>query len=1515
MKSLILTLALATAFGAAGGTGDDRDCLLGNAKTLKERFAAAKVAGSSEFPVPKASDVRFVASSGGNLGAEVWSRGVIEFPLTIDRYYGTKGDIEKLIKNKALADHAVLTMIIWDVDDHSTYNPPEHDRVTFNKGDASKEYALGDLTGQNAKWTKQTFRIPIDKINLPTSPGETAVNTIHIDVGYDSQPGDWVTAVYWASLDIPAAPPVVFAHGINSGSYAFDKLEKKIKDEFGLYTAKTNFSNNGNDYIGNYEALEKVIQKVKQDCRVEKVNIVAHSMGGLRSRAYAENHNDVMKVLQVATPNGGSPIADFMIQWKKNALVKVAKLVTDGKMTVLQASEHLNKIRDAVSKMSKETFNMKLDPWEDEAVVCLQTSFMRDYNTDHRLKSDVDYGVVAGCIPDVPLALKLIANSWMVGAAMWYYEDSINDFVDKMLKIDDKATAEYVREYLKQNVIDLVKEMWEDSDGIVKVKSAHTMVPKLAKSALHGSYAEVWHSGLLEDGVNKTFDSIRDKLKEKREPDSISRKPFARSMRQNARTAKRGAESLTSADAGAVGLMTGLLVGGSSEIYSFDVVKGGETIVNVAVNGVDETSVTYMLRDPSGNVCTDGNGGVVCSEEGGGFTCLLSNPATGRWTVEFSTPQTADAGLWLAFAAEEGADVMVNPKLKNRFACVGKEFIVTVEPKIDVRHVQGTVGISAIDSANNVTTFSAKDDGLYPDEVASDGVYSAAISATRAGNYSFVIEADATSPVVFSRSAEVNGVAFESSTTFSGAVSHSVADADGNNLYDGLSVDFGVNVSKAATYRVLATLSDLDGNEIGQAWTDNTDCSAGTQTFRVTFDGWDISEHGACSGYKVSSVSLFEIGDGYEATIDTLTDCHTIIAYSFDQFEHVLIEMKSGGSDAASDADGDGLLDNLTVEIPVHVDDLAAGTYDWSAALLAPNGETIVFTSGTATFRTGENDTFVTMVFPRADIAEKNFDGPYTVSNFILWGSGREFTLSGSYTTRDYKAVQFGGLGHTDLAFAPDEERGDDDGFGLCDADGKPLKSFVQGETVYLYANFRNAMAGEGLDDRFQVAFAWSEEDAVTETCPGLEADEVGKILIPAPGAFRALPPGRYTLTCTLDSGEDYAESDEKNNVGEMSFSVTARGLVRPGTVRPFTTDAGKDYAIRSAVTYGGYLLDAKKKLIGVIDVKLSKPSKIGECAVSGSVTVLGGKKTPLKMPRGTKGTSTGKIDMTAGAETIALEITADTIGGRMGKNTITGVRTDSAAALNAFNNRVYTLALETQKASGSAAPLAAGYSGLSLVVGKKGKVKVSGVIGDGTKVATTAQLLPGDGLSCLPILAQLYTKKAGGFGFLVWFEDNGTITLEGLSDWDAESSKFPFTATFSANVPVCERTDIPGSAFFGIEGNGIQSVGGLPVFTTLLPTKVPVANTGKKWNVEKADKVKLVGTEVQIGRNPAGVTLSYDKKTGAFKGKFSVYADKQGKLKKNAAAVNGVVVDGKGYGTAVIKNTGSMPVTVGKRK
>ena len=112
-------------------------------------------------------------------------------------------------------------------------------------------------------------------------------------------------------------------------------------------------------------------------------------------------------------------------------------------------------------------------------------------------------------------------------------------------------------------------------------------------------------------------------------------------------------------------------------------------------------------------------------------------------------------------------------------------------------------------------------------------------------------------------------------------------------------------------------------------------------------------------------------------------------------------------------------------------------------------------------------------------------------------------------------------------------------------------------------------------------------------------------------------------------------------------------------------------------------------------------------------------------------------------------------------------------------------------------------------------------------------------------------------------------------------------------------------------------------VLTDYLPADEAVERTDKKWKVAaKAGKLKYVkpnekkgvaGGLQATGDNIAGLKLTYAPKTQTFKGSFKVWTfdEAKKKLKSVSAKVTGVVINGNGYGQAMVKKDVIGEITV----
>ena len=371
--------------------------------------------------------------------------------------------------------------------------------------------------------------------------------------------------------------------------------------------------------------------------------------------------------------------------------------------------------------------------------------------------------------------------------------------------------------------------------------------------------------------------------------------------------------------------------------------------------------------------------------------------------------------------------------------------------------------------------------------------------------------------------------------------------------------------------------------------------------------------------------------------------------------------------------------------------------------------------------------------------------------------------------------------------------------------------------------------------------------------------------------------------------------------------------------------DEDEAFDADAAATFDGFLTK-NGEVRGTIQVKAGKASRAGVSKLSASVVLLGhSAKLSYKGVLGKPGAggdfAPGVATLTCkGQPNLSLRVGRNALWGEMGAYEIEGSRNvfakagdPKAAALSRWQG-AYTIVLETVDAEGAGSAFAWGYSGLTLTVGAKGKVKVQGTMVDGAKVSVTAQLLVGEKRCCIPVAVPLYSKK-GGFGLNLWLQDDGEIETGELGAWDATASKAPFRAWFGENVPTARvGAALPSSLSFLFMGE--PEFADAEALYEFVPWEVPIS-AGAKWTLPAAGSMKYDResegfVDTKESANPAGLKLTYVSKTGAFKGSFKLYAvDGAGRLKKLTANVSGVMVGRQGYGTATVKNVGSWPVSI----
>jgi pimeloyl-ACP methyl ester carboxylesterase len=287
-------------------------------------------------PIP--DDRTFVLDTDTPLDTYRCSSGTpFEFDIPVTRFAGPTNaagnltQINALKQHQLIGTHATLLLMCWDVDSSLALPgvKPEMDRVYFNGELVSSLYPGNSLflTGVSGGWSLNTFRIPIEKVCFPLSPGPSglppvpAYNQVRIEVDVANSPGHWAVAVDWAALQIDAMSPIVFIHGLHQNGDFFQRRGFTLPlDERGLVMHNTMLlPTSSYDDCG--DEIERRLPNVASEFGVDSLHLVCHSKGGLDTRAYLADyqrgHDAVFRVLSytsLASPHDGSVLADMVVE-------------------------------------------------------------------------------------------------------------------------------------------------------------------------------------------------------------------------------------------------------------------------------------------------------------------------------------------------------------------------------------------------------------------------------------------------------------------------------------------------------------------------------------------------------------------------------------------------------------------------------------------------------------------------------------------------------------------------------------------------------------------------------------------------------------------------------------------------------------------------------------------------------------------------------------------------------------------------------------------------------------------------------------------------------------------------------------------------------------------------------------------------------------------------------------------------------------------------------------------------
>jgi len=231
------------------------------------------------------------------------------------------------------------------------YNPVMGEEITFSanyRRDIAKyQWAFGDGTSTHTT----TNSVITHAYNAPGTYNVTLTVTSTKDLTNST-----------SKTVVVKRPPVVLVHGFQSwDDYNPDEIWGKMKENLTADGVKVYVSHYANDAVTAESImkyakfLEEEVEQIRKEENVSKVDMVAHSMGGLVSRWYIELNNGylhVRKLITLETPNRGCLYPGF---WGRLAEATVTLILAGVDPRVITWADRIDSMVDRIPFISEET--------------------------------------------------------------------------------------------------------------------------------------------------------------------------------------------------------------------------------------------------------------------------------------------------------------------------------------------------------------------------------------------------------------------------------------------------------------------------------------------------------------------------------------------------------------------------------------------------------------------------------------------------------------------------------------------------------------------------------------------------------------------------------------------------------------------------------------------------------------------------------------------------------------------------------------------------------------------------------------------------------------------------------------------------------------------------------------------------------------------------------------------------------------------------------------------------------
>jgi pimeloyl-ACP methyl ester carboxylesterase len=880
------------------------------------------------------------------------------FAVPIDRYISKTPKL--LIQNQLIGPTATVTIGVFRQGSQIPFTVQE--TLFFNDVEVPSANIDRVHPGSSGPDRIQ-FRVPIADVNFPAEGASPAQNIIRLQLNATIVNGQIFCPdfyVDWITINIEVARPVLLVHGIFSKPGNWAPVWTQGLEDLGIpndtidlrsaFLAEPMSSVPIQTIGTNAGKIRDKVGELQQRWKVDKINLIGHSKGGLDAREFAEDSESVSQLIQIGTPNSGTFAADGIIV---GATVLANALSPDGAVII-------------------NDLGLEIFPGSYQ----LTRTYMTGYNFWHGRNKNVRYTALAGVYtrPDCILC----------------------DFFDTVLGSDDRVVAESSVHSLNY------------ADNITFAPPSGPICPLFTQSTDLG--CDAVHT--YQTGSKALFEILKPKIVELEPRDgNKSKSDISLEGGQNTESSVTSASTMSKVgiiQQGQTQTQTIKVDQGSQVFFNLLYHSGNLDLALISPSGQRFDRVTVQ-GNPNVGV---GDEAILGGRmETFRFTNLQAGIWSAEVTAPSVVEPAGKAGYaltgWMLNSpiTLAGSFQSSNVSVGNPLRLLG----TLRNSGAPVLNAVVTALVVLPNSSKQQVTL--RDDGLSGDAPANDGIYTATFaSTTLPGTYRVVFQADRGASgglPAFSREVLSSATVSNSGSAFTGMFTSSGVDTNSNALFDKLTVQATLNITQNGNYRLVGTLADTAGN-LQDAKTLIT-LSAGTRVVNLDFDGSRLYANRVSGPYRLASVSLLEDNSSDPILLDTRTDAHQTTAFQFGAFEHGPIALTKNRSAIGIDTNGNGLFDLLRTTLQIDVK--TAGNYTCSAQLVDRNGRMLEVVKATVSFNIGTNS--LNIDFDGRKIGANGVDGPYSVTGLVVQGSSASLLESNLLNSPAYKFTQFENAGPT----------------------------------------------------------------------------------------------------------------------------------------------------------------------------------------------------------------------------------------------------------------------------------------------------------------------------------------------------------------------------------------------------------------------------------------------------------------------------------------------------------------------